>query len=200
MRHRRRSRFHAALILLLAAGCASPGRTSDNAAPRPTMMLPQKVGSSLHIPWEKEFQTMASVQTRDTIVVAAQLGWDEQGVVKGETVEVQMRQAYVNIGKLLDEHGAKLSDVVEETVFVTDMKAALNVAQKIRREVFGEGATVASSIIEVSRLADPKALVAIKATARLDTPLIRSPRGDSSGSRPRAGRSRGMGGGGLPRF
>ena len=37
---------------------------------------------------------MASVQARDMIVVAAQLGWDEQGVVKGETVEAQMRQAY----------------------------------------------------------------------------------------------------------
>jgi enamine deaminase RidA (YjgF/YER057c/UK114 family) len=164
------------------------------------MTPPQKVGSSLNIPWEKEFQTMASVQARDTIVVAAQLGWDEQGVVKGETVETQMQLAYLNIGKLLDEHGAKLSDVVEETVFVTDMKAALNVAQKVRRDVFGEGATVASSIVEVNRLGDPKALVAIKATAKLDTPMTGSPRANSSDGRSRAGRSRGMGGGGLPRF
>ena len=142
---------------------------------------------------------MASVQARDTIVVAAQLGWDEQGVVKGETVEAQMRQAYLNIGKLLEYHGAALSDVVEETVFVTDMKVALSVTQKVRRDVFGDGATVASSIIEVNRLADPKALVAIKATAKLDAPMIRSQPGSSDG-RSRAGRSRGMGGGGLPRF
>jgi 2-iminobutanoate/2-iminopropanoate deaminase len=143
---------------------------------------------------------MESVQARDMIVVAAQLGWDEQGIVKGDTVEVQMRQAYANIGKLLESHGATISDVIEETVFVTDMKAALAVAQKIRGDVFGDGATVASSIIEVGRLADPKALVAIRATAKLDTPMSRSRRGDSSDSRPRGGRSRGMGGGGFPRF
>ena len=142
---------------------------------------------------------MASVQARDMIVVAAQLGWDEQGVVKGETVEAQMRQAYLNIGKLLEYHGAAFGDVVEETVFVTDMKVALSVAQKVRRDVFGEGATVASSIIEVSRLPDPKALVAIKATAKLDAPVVRSQPGSSDG-RSRGGRSRGLGGGGLPRF
>ena len=198
MPHRRRLPILAALLLLLVAGCDGPQRRLDDAV-RPTMMPPQKVGSSLNIPWEKEFRTMASVQARDTIVVAAQLGWDEQGVVKGETVEAQMRQAYLNIGKLLEYHGAALSDVVEETVFVTDMKVALSVAQKVRRDVFGEGATVASSIIEVNRLADPKALVAIKATAKLDAPMIRSQPGSSDG-RSRGGRSRGMGGGGLPRF
>ena len=187
-------------LFLLLAGCAGPQDRHDNPPPRPTMMPPQKVGASLGIPWEKEFKTMASVQARDMIAVAAQLGWDEQGIVKGETVEVQMRQAYVNIGKLLDYHGATIGDVIEEIVFVTDMKAALAVAQKVRHEVFGDGATVASSIVEVGRLTDPKALVAIRATAKLDPPTSRSRQGDSSDGRPRGGRSRGMGGGGIPRF
>ncbi|HEX3204244.1 MAG TPA: RidA family protein [Nitrospiraceae bacterium] len=199
MSHQGRMPIVSALFLLLA-GCAGPQDRHDNPPPRPTMMPPQKVGASLGIPWEKEFKTMASVQARDMIAVAAQLGWDEQGIVKGETVEVQMRQAYVNIGKLLDYHGATIGDVIEEIVFVTDMKAALAVAQKVRHEVFGDGATVASSIVEVGRLEDPKALVAIRATAKLDPPMSRSRQGDPSDGRPRGGRSRGMGGGGIPRF
>jgi hypothetical protein len=45
------------------------------------------------------------------------------------------------------------------------MKSALVVAQKVKLEVFGESPTVASSIVQVSQLADPKAHVAIRAVA-----------------------------------
>jgi enamine deaminase RidA (YjgF/YER057c/UK114 family) len=158
--------------------------------------MPTKLGASLGIPWEKDFVTMASVQVRDTIYVAAQLSWDERGAVMGDTLEAQLRQAYANVTKLLERHSAKLSDVVEETVYVLDLKAALPAAQKVRREVFGEDPLVASSLVEVRRLADPKALVAIRATAKLDLPHGPSRGGEDGDQRrgQRGGRGRGMGG------
>jgi len=187
------------LVLLSTVSCAGPSTRRDVESP-PTPKMPTKLGASLDIPWEKEFVTMESVWIRDTIYVAAQLSWDEQGMVKGETVEAQMRQAYANVKKLLERHGAKLTDVVEETIYVIDMKATLAVAQKVRHEVLGEDPIVASSLVEVRRLGDPKAQVAIKVTAKLDMPRGSGQRGDDTEQPARGGRSRGgrgMGGRGM---
>ena len=186
-------------VLSLTIGCTSspPRRDSDF----PTPKMPTKLGASSGIPWESDFVTMGSVQVHDTIYVAAQLSWDEVGLVKGDTVEAQMRQIYTNIRKLLERHSAKLTDVVEETVYVIDMKAAQTAAPKVRREFLGEDPVIASSLVEVKKLPDPKALVAIKATAMFDKPKSPGSRGEDSEQPPSRGsgrsRGRGMGGRGM---
>lgn len=202
MSHRYRTIIVTGLTLLAVAGCAGPDPLREPFPSDGMISAPSKQGSTLGIPWEREFGTKASVKGRDTIFIAAQLSWDEQGHVKGDTMEVQMRQAYANVRKLLEPHGAHFKDVVEETLFVTDMKGALAVAQKVRQEVFGESPTVASSIVEIAQLADPKAHVAIRATAKLDVSMGRGPTGNPPDSRPRGGggRSRGGMGGGLSPF
>ena len=190
-----------ALTLLSMASCAGPDAPREPFPSGGVIPTPPKHGTNLGIPWEKQFGTKGAVRVRETIFVAAQLSWDEQGTVKGDTIEAQMRLAYANIRKLLEPHGAQVKDIIEETMFVTDMKGALAVAQQVRQEVFGESPTVASSIVGVTQLADPKALVAVRVTAKLDIPIMREPGGNPSGSRPRGGggRSRsGMGGGISP--
>lgn len=194
---RRQSIWLPVLALLMTSGCTFPNTRRDTDSLPPTPKMPTKVGASLSVPWEKEYGTMASVQVRDTIYVAAQMSWDERGTVTGETLEAQMRQAYTNIGKLLERHSAKLTDVVEETVYVTDIKMAVPVAQKVRREVLGEDPMIASSLVEVKRLGDPKAQVAIKVTAKLEMPKGPSSRGEDSEQPSRGSRSRGMGGRGM---
>ena len=122
--------------------------------------------------------------------------------MKGDTIEAQMRLAYSNFRKLLEPHGAQVKDIIEEMMFVTDMQGALAVAQHVRLEVFGESPTAASSIVAVTQLADPKALVAIRVTAKLDIPMMREQGGSPSGSRGRGGggRSRGGMGAGISPF
>lgn len=186
-----------AVLLTVIAGCAGPDARREDPLSSGQAIGPEKLAKSLGIPWEKEYGTMAAVRVHGTIFVGAQLSWDDKGIIQGADVETQMRQAYANVAKLLEPYGAKLQDIVEETVFVTDMKAALSVAQKVRREVLGESATVASSIVEVSRLAAPTAQVAIKATAiPASTIHVGSPTRGRRG--PRVLRGRGGRGGGFP--
>lgn len=199
MFYRYRTAIVMGLTLLAAAGCAGADAPREPFPSGGLIAPPSKQGTALGIPWEKQFGTKGAVRVRDTIFIAAQLSWDEHGNVTGGTMEAQMRQAYANIGKLLEPHGAKFKDIVEETMFVTDMKDGRAAAQKIRQEVFGEAPTVASSIVEITQLADSKAHVAISAVATLDISMERRAESPSSGSRPRGGggRSRGGMGGGL---
>jgi enamine deaminase RidA (YjgF/YER057c/UK114 family) len=79
-----------------------------------------------------------------------------------------MRQAYVNVGKALAEFGLTMKDVVEEQIFVTDMRAALAVAAKVRRSVYNPTPATATSVVQVGGgLALPQALIGIKVTAKL---------------------------------
>jgi enamine deaminase RidA (YjgF/YER057c/UK114 family) len=80
----------------------------------------------------------------------------------------QMRIAYGRISDALGHFGATLANVVEQTVFVTDMDAAL-AARHVRLEVYGAASDMfpASATVEVSRLGRPGLMVEIKVSARL---------------------------------
>lgn len=59
-------------------------------------------------------------------------------------------------------------NVVDEVVFVTDMEAASAAAVfKYRREIFSGNPVVASTIVEISRLAFPELMVEIKCVAKI---------------------------------
>jgi enamine deaminase RidA (YjgF/YER057c/UK114 family) len=77
-----------------------------------------------------------------------------------------MRQAYTNIQKVLAQYGATMNNVVDETLFVTDMDAALSAAVKCRENVFSGVPVVASTIVQIQRLAFPELLIEIRCVAR----------------------------------
>ncbi|MEO8696300.1 MAG: Rid family hydrolase, partial [Acidimicrobiales bacterium] len=74
---------------------------------------------------------------------------------------------YSRIVKLLEMYGATMANVVDETLFVTDMETAIPAAVAVRREVYGGVFDVASTLIGVQRLGGADLLVEIKCTARL---------------------------------
>ena len=77
-----------------------------------------------------------------------------------------MRTTYANAAKLLAKFGASLDDVVEETVYVTDMDAAFAVAGLVRKAAVGPmNQRCASTIAAITRLAFPQQLVEIIFTA-----------------------------------
>jgi 2-iminobutanoate/2-iminopropanoate deaminase len=80
----------------------------------------------------------------------------------------QMRLAYQTIARILDTVGATLADVVDQTVFVTDIDAAFAVGH-VRLEAYGAAgdSLPASAMVEVARLAHPDMKVEIKAIAVL---------------------------------
>ncbi len=109
-----------------------------------------------------------AVKVGDTVYVSGQTAFGEDDSFDGEgDMAVQMRRAYANIERLLGMYGASMRAVVDETLFVTDMTAAITVAGDVRNEVYGGRFELASTLCEVSALGAPQLLVEIKCTARV---------------------------------
>lgn len=90
---------------------------------------------------------------------------DEQGALVGESVDEQARQVFRNMKLVLNAAGCGFEDVVKVTHFLlnVDDRAAIN---PVRQEFFGE-ARPASTLVEVSALAVPGALLEIEAVAAM---------------------------------
>jgi enamine deaminase RidA (YjgF/YER057c/UK114 family) len=81
---------------------------------------------------------------------------------------LQMRTAYANAAKLLAKFGATFDDVVEETVYVTDVDAAFAVAGSVRKAAYGsDRPQCASTLVGTTRLAFPEQLIEISFTVVL---------------------------------
>jgi enamine deaminase RidA (YjgF/YER057c/UK114 family) len=120
------------------------------------------------MPWEKEYGYSQAVKVGDTIYLSGQISHNETGEIVGVgDVEAQIRQAYVNIKKLLAEYGASVENIVDETWFVTDIEAGDAVAGKLRKEIYSGIPVVALTVVEIKRLAFPELLVEIKCVARV---------------------------------
>ena len=128
-----------------------------------------KETKSLGMPWEKEYGYAQAVKVGDTIYLSGQVSHDDEGKIVGlRDMEAQMRQAYANIKKVLAEYGATMDNVVDEILFVTDMDTAFAAAVKCRREVFSGTPIVASTIVQIQRLAFPDLLIEIRCVAKLE--------------------------------
>ena len=127
-----------------------------------------KKAMSLGMPWEKEYGYAQALQVRDTIYIAGQVSHDDKANIVGRgDMELQMRQAYANIQKVLAKYKATLENVVDEVLFVTDMDAAFAAAVKCRNEVFSGTPVVASTIVQIQRLAFPELMIEIRCIARI---------------------------------
>ena len=123
---------------------------------------------SLGMPWAKEYGYAQAVKVGDTIYLSGQVSHDDKGNIVGlGNMEVQMRQAYANIQKVLAEYKATMDNVVDEVLFVADMSAAFAAAVKCRQEVFSGTPVVASTIVQIQRLAFPELMIEIRCVARV---------------------------------
>ncbi len=127
-----------------------------------------KETKSLGMPWEKEYGYSQAVKVGDTIYLSGQVSHDDKGNVLGEgDMEVQMRAAYANIGKVLAQYGATMENVVDEMLFVTDIDAAFAARVKMKQEVFSGSPVLGSTIVQIQRLAFPQLMIEIRCIARV---------------------------------
>jgi 2-iminobutanoate/2-iminopropanoate deaminase len=127
-----------------------------------------KQTKSLNMPWEDEYGYSQAVKVGDTIYLSGQVSHDDEGNVLGEgDMEVQMRTAYANVAKLLAQFGATIENVVDEILFVTDMDAAFPARVKMKQEVFSGSPILASTIVQIQRLAFPSLMIEIRCIAKV---------------------------------
>jgi enamine deaminase RidA (YjgF/YER057c/UK114 family) len=194
----------AIILLMTLVGCASSesGRSNrgESASDIGRATAPVKDARSLGVPWEKDFGESAAIKTGDSIYVSGQMGYDETGKIVGVgDLEAQMRQSYANVKKVLGYYNVGMDRIVEEVIYVTDMKAALTAAAKVRAEAYSGSTLVASTIVQVTRLAVPDTLVEIRAMAKVQpTSFDRGTSGGSDSQGGRRGGGRRSGGRGFP--
>ena len=93
---------------------------------------------SFGLPWKEQYGYSQVVKEDDTVYLSGQVHYDDNGRIVGQgDMEAQMRQAYANIRKLLEHDGAKMENLVEEVLFVTDMNKAVKYRKWIKVRDWG---------------------------------------------------------------
>jgi 2-iminobutanoate/2-iminopropanoate deaminase len=131
-------------------------------------MAINKETKSLGMSWEKEYGYSQAVKVENTIYVSGQVSHDVNGNIVGlGDMWLQMRQAYANVEKVLAQYGATIDNIVDEVLFVTDMDAAFAARVKCRQEVFSGKPVLASTIVQIQRLAFPELMVEIRCICKV---------------------------------
>lgn len=119
--------------------------------------------------WPKPRGYANGIRARGEFVfVGGVVGWDENEQFPDGFV-AQARQLFKNILAILKEGGATPADMVRMTWYVVDMdeyRASLSELGKAYRETFGSNYP-AMALVEVNRLAEPKARLEVETTAVL---------------------------------
>lgn len=127
-----------------------------------------KETKSLNMPWESKYGYVQAVKVGDTIYLSGQASHDNKSNIVGlGDMEMQMRQTYANVQQVLAHYGATMDNIVDEVLFVTDMETAYTAAIECREEIFAGAPVVASTIVQIQRLAFPDLMIEIKCVAKV---------------------------------
>jgi enamine deaminase RidA (YjgF/YER057c/UK114 family) len=117
-------------------------------------------------PWEAGFGYSRAVRAGDLVLVAGTTAIDEDGVVRGVgDAGAQTAFALDKVAAALAQAGARLDQVVQTRMFVTDITRAEEIG-RAHGERFGAHPPV-STMVQVAALIDPRMLVEIEAVAHL---------------------------------
>ncbi len=117
--------------------------------------------------WEPIVGYSRAVRVGNVIAITGTTSTNADGEIVGEKdVYAQTVQTLSNIKWALEQAGATIGDVIRTRIFVTDIDQWLDVG-RAHSEFFGE-IRPATTMVEISRLIDPRMLVEIEADAIAD--------------------------------
>ena len=114
-------------------------------------------------PWEGKYGFSRVVKAGQFVLVGGTTSADVDGVVRGETPYEQTVEILRKLEHELARAGAGLADVIQTRVYVTDISRADEVG-RAHGDVFATFRPL-MTMVEVSRLIDPRMLVEIEAVA-----------------------------------
>jgi len=107
-----------------------------------------------------------AIKAGNTIYVAGQVGYDEEGKLVGPDGASQSERALTNLKRVLEAAGASMQDIVMLRIYTTDVPGFDKTA-KFRKELFG-GYHPPATLIVVKGLYGPGTVVEIEAIAVVD--------------------------------
>jgi enamine deaminase RidA (YjgF/YER057c/UK114 family) len=120
-------------------------------------------------PWEPIVGYSRAVREGNLIFVTGTLGLEPDGRF-GPTLKEQSRRALEIIVAAIEALGGKASDVVRTRIYVTDISRWREAAEV--HSAFFESIRPATTMVQVARLIDDKAMVEIEADAVIHASLV----------------------------
>jgi len=109
------------------------------------------------------------VQVGNILTLAGQLGDDAEGKVP-DSIREQMENCYKNIQNVLNQFGASLENIIDETWFVTDVNECMANVDEIfsaREKIYGCKPEVSQTLVGTAALVLPDCKIEIKCIAFL---------------------------------
>lgn len=108
-----------------------------------------------------ERQYVHAVVADGTLYMSGQIATDADGTLVGADIETQTRQAFENVGHILEEAGAGFEDVVKVTSYLVEVQADYDGYKSVFAEFFDEQLPC-HTMLGVAELALEGALVEIE--------------------------------------
>ena len=119
------------------------------------------------------FRLAQGYRVGDLLFISGQTGIDTSGRIVGiGDFDVQAKQAFENLDRVLRAGGSNLANVVKVTIFLRDMSNFPKIVE-LRGRYFTPPYP-ADTIVEVTSLYAPEALIEIEAIAVLDEAIERT--------------------------
>ncbi len=129
------------------------------------MSAAQRLGGDPPSPYEDSYGFSRIVRVGQVALLGGTTSVSAEGVVLGETPYEQTMEILRKLEHELARVGARIGDVVQTRVYVTDISRADEVG-RAHGDLFGEVRPL-MTMVEVSRLIDPRMMVEIEAVAFL---------------------------------
>jgi 2-iminobutanoate/2-iminopropanoate deaminase len=113
---------------------------------------------------QAHFGYAQAVRVGDTIWIANTPGCDES-LTFPDDMAAQLRQVYINLTTTLEHFSCTFADLVDLTVFVSDIGEYVAASAIHRSDFFGEQGLPASTLVAVSAFLMPQMRVSMKGTA-----------------------------------
>jgi reactive intermediate/imine deaminase len=124
-------------------------------------MIREKI-TTIPDPYE-QFLLSQGIRFGDLLFISGQAGYSDAGKIVEGGFRAQGDQAFSNLARALKAGGSGLQNVLKVTIFLTDMGNFSEVVE-LRRKYFSKPYP-ADSIVEVSGLYTPEAMIEIEAIA-----------------------------------
>lgn len=120
------------------------------------------------VPGERAFGFAQAIKAGETIYVSGQLSHDNEGdFVGANDLQAQVRQTFANLDKVLGHFGVTRNQVVQDTVFVVNLREHNDAVAAAHLAYFG-GHRPTSTTVGAEALFFPGQLVEINVIVRTD--------------------------------